>query len=249
MVEANLKVLTRLYLVPTWLAKMYPSVSPLCFRDCQMPGTMCHIWWECSRIYGFWNSIFALIRRVTGQSVPKTPYLVLLNAPVSVRNPWYFSFYWGLRLLLLKPGNSLLYPWRRLGKRSPELCYMKILLVFWMTQSKNLNRLGSRGLLIACFSCTLVYLLHLFFGGMWFGLPILTPDWTSSSFFPSFFPFPSSTLLLFLISVCLTTQDYVGMFRSFILSIFYKILKCVWKVFFTSVLRMYSSFRHFCFTQ
>lgn len=79
-VEANLKMLTHWYLVPTRLAKMYPSVSPLCFRGCQMLRTMWHIWWKCHRICGFWNSVFALIRKVTGQSVPQTPFIELLNA-------------------------------------------------------------------------------------------------------------------------------------------------------------------------
>lgn len=69
-------------LVPTRLAKMYPSVLPLCFRGCQMPGTMCHIWWECPRIWSYWNGNFALTRRVTGQLVPQTPQIALLNTPV-----------------------------------------------------------------------------------------------------------------------------------------------------------------------
>lgn len=46
LIEANLKVITRLYLVLTRLPAFYPSSFPLCFWSCHMLGTMIHIWWE-----------------------------------------------------------------------------------------------------------------------------------------------------------------------------------------------------------
>lgn len=53
LIEASVKVLTRWYLVPTHLAKMYLSSSADCFRGCSLRGTMLHLWWECPRIKGF----------------------------------------------------------------------------------------------------------------------------------------------------------------------------------------------------
>lgn len=80
LIEANVKVLMRWYLVPTRLAVMFPTSSPLCFRACQALGSMLHIWWGCPKIRGFWNKIFYLIRRVTGIPVTKSPQIALLNA-------------------------------------------------------------------------------------------------------------------------------------------------------------------------
>lgn len=44
LVEANLKVMMRWYLVPAKLARLYPSASPLCFCGCEHTGMMLHIW-------------------------------------------------------------------------------------------------------------------------------------------------------------------------------------------------------------
>lgn len=41
--EADLKIMTRWYLVPTRLAKFYPQSSPTCFRGCGHLGTLLHI--------------------------------------------------------------------------------------------------------------------------------------------------------------------------------------------------------------
>lgn len=62
LVEVNVKVMTRWYLVPFKLAKLYPTASPLCFRGCDM----LHVWWDCPKFRGFWNKIFSLIQKITG---------------------------------------------------------------------------------------------------------------------------------------------------------------------------------------
>lgn len=84
LIEANLKVLTRWYLVPTRLAKIF--TSPQYFKGCDIPGSMIHVWWGCSRIRGFGNKIFYLIRKDTGCRVYKSPSVALLNFPVP--NVW-----------------------------------------------------------------------------------------------------------------------------------------------------------------
>lgn len=82
LIEADLKVLSRWYLVPTRLAKFYPQSSPLCFRGCGHLGSLLHILWECPRIRGYWNKLFQLIRRVTGSVVPQIPTIALLNQKI-----------------------------------------------------------------------------------------------------------------------------------------------------------------------
>lgn len=79
LVEANLKILMRWYMVPTRIAKIYPNASPLCFRNCGHIGSMIHIWWECPKIRGLWNKIFHIIRKITNIPIPKTPQYALLN--------------------------------------------------------------------------------------------------------------------------------------------------------------------------
>lgn len=80
LIEANAKILTRWYNIPLRNAKIFPGTFPLCFRGCGLTGSLYHIWWECPRIWGLWNRIFSLIRKVTDISVPKTPEIALLNA-------------------------------------------------------------------------------------------------------------------------------------------------------------------------
>lgn len=41
--EASLKIFTRWYLVPIWLARMYQTASTECFKDCKLCGTMLQI--------------------------------------------------------------------------------------------------------------------------------------------------------------------------------------------------------------
>lgn len=44
LIEANVKVLTRWYYVPSRLATIYPDSSPLCYRGCNLVSSMFHMW-------------------------------------------------------------------------------------------------------------------------------------------------------------------------------------------------------------
>lgn len=79
LVEANLKVVTRWYLVPTRQIKLFPQSSPLCFRGCDLLGSHLHILWQCPKIRSFWNKVFNLIRTVTGAVLSQDPTIALLN--------------------------------------------------------------------------------------------------------------------------------------------------------------------------
>lgn len=65
LIEANLKVLMRWYMVPLKLSKIYPNASPMCFRNYGHVGSMLHIWWDCPRIRDLWNKIFNIIKKIT----------------------------------------------------------------------------------------------------------------------------------------------------------------------------------------
>lgn len=62
LMEASVKVITRWYLVPLWLAKMYSPSFPLCFRGCDLLGSMYHIWWEFPRIQNFLGAKLSIAR-------------------------------------------------------------------------------------------------------------------------------------------------------------------------------------------
>lgn len=61
LIEASLKVLTRWYIVPTRLTRMYNTDTTECFRGCNLRGSMLHIWWECPKIRTLWNRVFSMI--------------------------------------------------------------------------------------------------------------------------------------------------------------------------------------------
>lgn len=45
--KVKVKILTRWYYVPSWLARIYPDTSPMCYRGCFQVGSMYHICWTC----------------------------------------------------------------------------------------------------------------------------------------------------------------------------------------------------------
>lgn len=79
LIEVNVKILTRWYFFPTRLARIYPDTSPLCYRGCNLLGSMYHRWWTCQHIRGYWNTFFQLLQKVMGVAVPQDPIIAFLN--------------------------------------------------------------------------------------------------------------------------------------------------------------------------
>lgn len=71
LMEANLKIITRWYMVTEPLVNIFPNTSPLCFRGCNILDTFFQTWWECSRIRGFWNKIFNFLAQSNWSSSTK----------------------------------------------------------------------------------------------------------------------------------------------------------------------------------
>lgn len=61
LVDTGLKLVTRWYLVPNRLARMYATASSDCFRGCLLRGSMLHVWWECPKMRVFWNRVFSML--------------------------------------------------------------------------------------------------------------------------------------------------------------------------------------------
>lgn len=82
LIEANLKILTSWYYVPSRLAVIYLEASPLCFRGCDLEGTMFHIWWTCPRVRFYWKKVFHTLRKITGTTASPDPSIALLNRKI-----------------------------------------------------------------------------------------------------------------------------------------------------------------------
>lgn len=82
LIEANVKLLTRWYYVPSRLAMIYPNASPLCFRGCNLVGSMFHIWWSCPCIRTHWNRVFCMLKKITGAAISQGPTKALLSCRV-----------------------------------------------------------------------------------------------------------------------------------------------------------------------
>lgn len=81
MQENSFKLLTRWYRVPTTLVRIYPTASAACWRGCGLRGTFLHIWWECPRLWPFWQDIKAQIKVILDVDLQDSPLEFLLHVP------------------------------------------------------------------------------------------------------------------------------------------------------------------------
>lgn len=80
--QANcFKLLTRWYRVPANLARIFPTVSDACWRGCGLEGTYLHIWWECQKLWPYWQDIRAQIKVILDIEMPDSPLEFLLHVP------------------------------------------------------------------------------------------------------------------------------------------------------------------------
>ena len=56
---------SRWYRTPVVTHKFIPNSTPLCWRCESEPGTLLHIWWDCSYIQPFWKDVHDLISHIT----------------------------------------------------------------------------------------------------------------------------------------------------------------------------------------
>lgn len=77
--EQSQKIITRWYLTPQRLSKLYNTHSPLCWRNCDQVGTIAHIFWSCIGLSSFWGKIFEILSTTTGILLQPNPALALLS--------------------------------------------------------------------------------------------------------------------------------------------------------------------------
>lgn len=70
-----MKILYKWYYTPVKLARISPSHTSKCWRNCDIDGHIFHYWWECPSIAIFWMDISTLIQEVTNLSVEVTPQI------------------------------------------------------------------------------------------------------------------------------------------------------------------------------
>lgn len=62
--KAKYKLLSRWYLTPSRLHKMYLPTSPLCWWCQEQTGPLLHIWWECKKIQKYWMEVIDILPKI-----------------------------------------------------------------------------------------------------------------------------------------------------------------------------------------
>lgn len=73
------KVLHRLYLSRSRLARMYPDVDPTCFRCCQAPATLYHMFWACPKLIQFWSLFFDTFSYICDREISPAPEIAIFG--------------------------------------------------------------------------------------------------------------------------------------------------------------------------
>lgn len=86
-IETATKLATYWYLTPVRLHRGHPTRSPDCWRDCQAPGTLTHLLWECPLLNAYWQQILDDIDLHFETQLPRFPDYVLLGLPNAITFP------------------------------------------------------------------------------------------------------------------------------------------------------------------
>uniref|UniRef100_A0A8C5LZP1 Reverse transcriptase domain-containing protein n=1 Tax=Leptobrachium leishanense TaxID=445787 RepID=A0A8C5LZP1_9ANUR len=76
--ETSYKVLSFWYRTPSFLHRIFPLTSSVCWRCNNAEGTYLHIWWACPPLLEFWRTVHGAILRVTGVDLSLSPACFLL---------------------------------------------------------------------------------------------------------------------------------------------------------------------------
>uniref|UniRef100_A0A8C5QK57 Reverse transcriptase domain-containing protein n=1 Tax=Leptobrachium leishanense TaxID=445787 RepID=A0A8C5QK57_9ANUR len=101
---ANFKLLSRWYLTPVRLHRMFPQTSSQCWRCLTATGTYLHLWWSCPALTAYWTAILAHITDITGFTSGDSYNLILFHLVPFPVNTYKAS----LLLHLLNAAKSLI---------------------------------------------------------------------------------------------------------------------------------------------
>ena len=73
------KIIHRLHYSKTKLNKIFPTVSPTCDKCKTSDGTLAHLFWDCSKLSGFWDDIFHLYSVIYNKPMKPDGILVILH--------------------------------------------------------------------------------------------------------------------------------------------------------------------------
>uniref|UniRef100_A0A670HQD1 Uncharacterized protein n=1 Tax=Podarcis muralis TaxID=64176 RepID=A0A670HQD1_PODMU len=73
------------------MAKINPSLFPLCWKGCGKLGSFIHIWRKCPHVKNFWNRVFPIISAITGQSLSPNPAPALLSLDMDLGSTLHHS--------------------------------------------------------------------------------------------------------------------------------------------------------------
>uniref|UniRef100_A0A670I4H7 Reverse transcriptase domain-containing protein n=1 Tax=Podarcis muralis TaxID=64176 RepID=A0A670I4H7_PODMU len=76
--ENLMKMFYRWYLTPVKLARMYGSCNK-CWKCKEREGTFYHMWWECQKVTGFWESVYDEMKKMLRYTFNKRPEAFLLG--------------------------------------------------------------------------------------------------------------------------------------------------------------------------
>lgn len=99
----------RWYITPSQIHTFEPSTSPLCWRDCGMPGKLFHLLWAFKKIATFWKANLQLISDVTNTLLPPSPELALLNIGI---DDYPHNLLYTIVHILLAAKLALVHHWR-----------------------------------------------------------------------------------------------------------------------------------------
>ena len=73
------KILHRLHLSKEKLSRMYPNVNPACDRCGHSPATLAHMFWYCSKLTSYWQSIFKSLSDIIEKPFDPDPLTAVLG--------------------------------------------------------------------------------------------------------------------------------------------------------------------------
>lgn len=78
--EKNYKIISHWYRTPALLHKYFPMTSELCWRCQAEKGTLLHVFWSCSKLTNFWQTIRTTMQKFTDYNITNDPAFFLLHA-------------------------------------------------------------------------------------------------------------------------------------------------------------------------
>lgn len=89
--ENSYKILSRWYLTPHRLHKMFPNTPSNCWRCNDNDGSFLHIWWSCPKIQEFWKTIHRYTQQISKIFIEFSPAQLLLHHSFAPRKLYFKS--------------------------------------------------------------------------------------------------------------------------------------------------------------